>query len=94
MIENGYYGIGVCAPTHKAKGVLEQRFIDDGMSVKCDTIDSLLSLRKNPMTGEFEPPTDPKAISYMPIKKLRYIFIDEASMIGDDKIKLIMKHKP
>jgi hypothetical protein len=93
MIENGYYGIGVCAPTHKAKGVLEQRFIDDNINIKCETIDSLLSMRVG-YDGQFHPPTDEETIKRMPIKKMKYIFIDEASMVGDDKIALIMQHKP
>lgn len=83
----GTSGVGVSAPTHKAKKVIQQ-----ATGFTAHTIQKLLGLRPNVQMDKFDinrPQFDP--IGEETINQFRIIIIDEASMLNADAHKLIVK---
>jgi exodeoxyribonuclease-5 len=85
-------GTKLCsAPTHKALSVLQSK--TDGMTVDFKTIHSALHYRPftDPNTGEklFIPQPNP---NNPPLKGVKYLVIDEASMIGVEMLGFIEQY--
>ena len=80
------------APSHKAKKVLDSSINADRTSpIITVTLASALAIKLNESTGKFEPDEFARKKGRIPIKKAKYIIIDESSMISDKLLDEIKK---
>lgn len=90
--------VTIAAVSHKAKAVLDEKlktFVKNNNllgGVDSHSIASLLGMRFNANTGEFE--FSNENVRKAPIVYADYLVIDEASMIDAATLKLIMEYKP
>jgi len=84
--------IGI-APSHKAKKVLAKSINTKDKTYKTTTLASALAIKLNENTGTFEPDEYARKKGSIPIKRFKYIVLDESSMVSDallDEIKKFM----
>lgn len=80
------------APNHKPKKVLNSSINADRTSpINTVTLASALAIKLNETTGKFEPNEYARKKGRIPIKKAKYIIIDESSMISDKLLDEINK---
>lgn len=81
-------------PTHKAKDVLDNSINPPNSrseKIRAITLSSALAINLNETTGKFTPDTYKRNKNQVPIKKFKYIVIDESSMISDKLLEEIMQ---
>lgn len=83
--------IAIAALAHKAKSNLYEKLQTAGKRVNAYTIAGLLNMKLNEETGDLE--RNPNDWSPAPVSEASYIIIDEASMINEEALELIMNMK-
>jgi predicted ATPase len=82
--------LAVCAPTHKAVGVIARKLMDSGISgVPCSTLQSLMSLE--PQQEDEDRVVWKRRKNPAPIDA-DFVIIDESSMIGAELYQLIERY--
>jgi len=82
----------VAALSYKAKSVIRDEFRENGIKANFYSLAGLLGQKLNMETGEFE--RDEFSMTTPPIEMSDLILIDEASMINEQALELIMQTKP
>lgn len=87
--------IQVAALSHKAKGVIREKFIEAGLDkgFGFQSIASLLGQTMDLETGKFEVKKEFDFYKEPPIANADIIIIDEASMVNEQALELIMEGK-
>lgn len=90
-LQPSFHSFCVCAPSHKAKRVIEGYLSELGLAYPVFTVHSLLGLGAE--ISETGKQTFDKSSGKAPIQKFRYVWADECSMIPADLFdKLITSH--
>ena len=86
-------GVFTGAVSNKAVEVIEKKFVEANIDSDFGSIARLIGATENPVTGEFKVDPESYAFKNAPIHKAGTLVIDEASMITEQALELIMKHK-
>jgi hypothetical protein len=86
------------APSHKAKKVLDRSInsaVEPGnKKITATTLAAALAIKLDESTGKFTPDEYKRSKGEVPIKKAKYIIIDESSMVSDKLLAEIMQFAP
>jgi exodeoxyribonuclease-5 len=75
------------APSHKATKVLKKSI--NNSKIRTVTLASALAIKLDETTGKFEKDVYARENNKVPIKKAKYVIIDESSMVSDDLLNEI-----